>query len=138
MAIKYPKVERGTSVPPFQLTKSMKITVERALPGDFDENGRWQEGTRFSMIVDANVQPAKGYDLMIVKESDRSEEWIKIYTREELFTLYEGLNGREADVVIYDGKRYQVKNAKPYKMGVLNHTRALAVRLPVINGGADG
>lgn len=138
MSIKYPKVEKGWGVsPPFQLTKKVKIVVERAAPGYLDDKGRWHEGSRSDISLDANVQPAKGWDLMIFPESDRSEDWIKIYTAETLYTMYEGDGGIEADIIIWNGKRYQAKNCKTYTMGVLNHTRTLAVRLPVINGGVD-
>ena len=138
MSLKYPKVNRGTSVPPFQLTKSVMIDVERAgTQGYYDENGRWVEATRVVVSMGANVQPAKGWDLLKFPEADRSEDWIKVYTRDNVNTLYEGDGGVEADIVIWNSKRYQVKNAMTYQMGILNHTKALAVRLPVINGGAD-
>lgn len=137
MAIKYPKVDRGRSVPHFQLTKTIPIVVERAVPGHFDEHGRYIDGLRESIDMKANVQPANGWDLRIFPESDRTEEWIKLYSVETTFTLYEGTDQRPADYIIYDNRRFIVKNVKPYKMGVLDHTKALAVRLPVINGGAD-
>lgn len=138
MSLKYPKVQRGVSTPPFQLTRKTLIDVERAGTGGYhDENGRWVPAPRVVLSVEANVQPAKGYDLLIVPEADRSEEWIKVYTAETLYTLYEGAGGFEADVVIWNNKRYQVKTTHTYQMGVLDHTKALAVRLPVINGGVD-
>lgn len=138
MTLKYPKVERGASTPPFQLTKKITIQIERAgTEGHYDDNGRWVEAARVLVPMEANVQPAKGHDLWVMPESDRSEDWIKVYTSEPLNTLYEGVGGVEADIILWNNKRYQAKTTQTYQMGILNHTKTLAVRLPVINGGAD-
>lgn len=137
MTIKYPKVERNRSVPPMNLTKKIQLTVERHLPGAYNDKGRWVEGIRQSLVIDANVQPAKGYDLLVLPESDRTESWIKIYSVEPLFTLNESAQ-TDGDIVMWDEVRYQVKRTQTYKMGVLDHTKAFAVRLPYINGGVNG
>lgn len=137
MSIKYPKVNRAISTPPMILTRKLPVKVERATPGYYNNLGRWIEGSRETIVIEANVQPARGYELMVVPEADRTEDWIKIYSVDKIRTSYEGVDGASADIIIWDNKRFVAKIQQTYEMGVLNHTKTLAVRLPVINGNAD-
>ncbi len=128
MTLKYPKVVVNRSVIPLNLTHRTPISILRKTEGEW-VHGRWVDGIETTLTIEANVQPAKGYELILMPEADRSKDWIKVYCKEVLNTVEEG-NGIPADVVVWQGKKYQVFNCKTYRMGILDHTKAMCVRLP--------
>lgn len=125
----FPKRQSTLSTTPkFQLTKSKEIEVLRAQPGEW-VNGRWQPGTTESLLIQANVQPLKGTELQVLPESDRTKESIKVYSVEPLQTVEEVVQ-EEADIVVWNGKKYRAIKTMQYSMGVLDHTKTVCVRLP--------
>lgn len=128
MSLKYPKVVVNRSVPPFNLTRKVEIIILRKGEGQW-VHGRWVDGLETEFTIEANVQPAKGYELIPMPEADRSKDWIKVYSVDRLNSVQEG-DAIPADIVIWEGNRYQVYNCKTYRMGVLDHTKSMCVRLP--------
>ena len=94
-------------------------------------NGRLVEGGEETLEIRANVQPVeKSTDLLPLAEADRTKQTIKIYVISDVIPR----QGDEAlkiqpDRVVYDGITYEVKKAITYKMGILNHTKALCVKV---------
>ena len=79
--------------------------------------------------MEANVQPLRGHELLSLPESDRTKDSIKVYCVETLNTLSE-VGQTKADLVIWEGKKYQAIRPMTYKMGVLDHTKTICYRLP--------
>ncbi len=104
-------------------------TVYRAAPG-LVVNGRWVEGTRTPIQIMASIQPAQGDELQILELGDRVRGAVKVYTQEALRSVDE-VGQADADQIEYAGDLYQVQIVARFTMGVLDHTRALAVRLAV-------
>lgn len=127
----FPKREGKYSptTPKFKLTKSVKIEVLRALPGYWSDAGRWVSGDTETLEVEANVQPMRGHELVVLPEADRTKESIKVYSVETLQTAEE-VKAEEADIIIWEGKKYRAIKTMPYKMGVLDHTKTICTRLP--------
>lgn len=116
--------------PNFLLTKTVPITVYRKAQGSY-VNGIWTEGAETSTTVNVNIQPLKPSEIMMMPESERTKEWYKVYSAEELKTLQEGASGWSADEFIWQGYRYRVMKVSNYAMGTLNHWKALAARISV-------
>jgi hypothetical protein len=116
--------------PNFLLTKKIPLTIIRRVAGSY-VNGDWVEGTTSNVAIEVNIQPARDHELMIFPESERSKEWYKLYSASEIRTQLEGTGGNDADEFIFEGKRFKVMKARHYGMGILNHHRALAVRIEV-------
>lgn len=123
-----PNSKIGRSVPQFLLTHKTSVTVLRATEGEWVK-GKWVPGTVQEVIVEANVQPLKGSELTALPESDRTKESIKVYSVETLKTLEE-VSQEEADVIVWEGKKFRAIKAMTYKMGVLDHTKTICVRFP--------
>ena len=122
------------SFPTFALTHSTPITVLRKVIKGEWINGKWVEAESSEVIIEANVQPVQFKELMMMPESERTKEWIKIYSVSELRTANERENGWDADEVIWDGYTYRVMKSRHYVMGVLDHYHAMAAREVVSAG----
>jgi hypothetical protein len=123
-----PNSKIGRTVPNFLLTHKVTVTVLRKGEGSWVD-GYWKDGTDTSVSIEANVQPLKGYELMSLPEVDRTKESIKVYCEETLRTLSE-VGQTKADLIIWEGKKYQAVKTLTYKMGVLDHTKTICYRLP--------
>lgn len=117
--------------PQFLLTNHTPVEVVRNSPikGEYVD-GEWVEGPKITFTIEANVQPMSNWDLLQMPESERTKEWIKIYSAEEIRKAVEGPGGHEADHILWDGEVYRVMKLKSYKMGVLDHWHGMAARVP--------
>lgn len=81
------------------------------------------------LCIEANVQPRlTTRELYLLPEGDRTKDSIKVYTAFTLRGRREGDSPIDADTFTWDGATYEVVVAHTYQMGVLNHTKALAIR----------
>ena len=114
--------------PRFLLTKKIPLTLLRTTQGTYID-GLFVEGTETSVDIEVNIQPVKDEELLLMPESDRSREWYKLYSADEIRTAKEGVSGWDADEFIWQGDRYRVMKVRQYSMGILNHYRAMAARI---------
>lgn len=113
--------------PPFLATKHKTITVTRKTPGTYVK-GLYQEGTTSTLTIEANIQPGlKFNDTQYLAEGERGRLALRIYTASELRCRKEGAGGYDADEFMYNGRVYVVRWSHYYDMGVLSHTKAIAV-----------
>ena len=80
-------------------------------------------------IKGVNIHPMSDGQKMVLPEADRSKEWLKIYSPVELFYETEGENRRGPDRFEYFGVMYEVMKSRVYRMGRLDHCKAMAVIL---------
>lgn len=114
------------------LNGKVNVTVTRREGGQYVK-GVWQANSPVSLIISASIQPvAKSTDTLMMLEGDRSKEAIKIYTTSKLLARVEGSSPVEGDLISWDGKVYEVMKVVEYKMGILNHTKAIAVKKDVV------
>jgi hypothetical protein len=117
------------SYPTFALTHSTEVGIRRKGEGSYVD-GEWVESPETLITIEANVQPVQFREIMMMPESERTKEWIKIYSVSEIRTAVEGPGGWEADFVDWDGYSYRVMKSKKYVMGILDHYCAYAAREP--------
>lgn len=127
----FPKRDNRLTTPKFQLTKTVDVTILRAaVAGEYNEDGYYIEGLAEEIIVKANVQPLRGHELLSVPEADRTRNWIRLYTEDNIYVVDEK-TGFVSDTVIWNGQKYKVVRTETYVMGTLDHTKAIAYRLPL-------
>lgn len=133
MSLKYPAVPRPASIPRFILTHLVDATLLRPGQGSYVD-GEWVDGVDVSSTIKINIQPMRGYELMSMPEADRSREWVKFYTTENIQGIQEGSlsspTPRSPDRIVWDGRTFEVSKVSTYKMGVLDHTKVIAARVP--------
>lgn len=125
----HPKRNSGFSTPKFILTNKLPFKIVRFSPGGYVK-GKWVNGVSEEIEIEGNVQPMRGHELLALPESDRTKDVIKVYTVENLQTLDE-LTQTKADLVIWNDLVYQVVKTMTYQMGILNHTKSIAIRMPL-------
>lgn len=116
--------------PPLFLVGNTTLQVTRTTATQY-VNGRPVPGTSEVVEVVCNVQPVlKSSDTILLPESDRSKACLKVYTKgSELKALKEGGNGWAPDRFIWKGDLYEVMKVISYDMGVLNHYKAICMRV---------
>lgn len=114
--------------PQFLLTHKIPLTIFRRAAGSY-VNGDWMEGSTTEVVVQANIQPLKGYEILQLPESERTRVWWKVYSADVLRTAKEGSHA--ADEFIWKGDRYKIMKIDDWTsgMGILEHVRALATRI---------
>lgn len=116
--------------PPLFLVGRTTLDVTRTTASTY-VNGRAVPGTSMTVQVVCNVQPVlKTSDTLMLPEADRSKACLKVYTNGgELKSLKEGGNGWTADRFYWKGDLYEVMKVISYDMGVLNHFKAVCMRV---------
>lgn len=112
----------------FKLIKHVPVQCYRKTPGSYVD-GDYIEGFEVPFSINANVQPLKYKELLLMKESDRAREWITIYTPDLVKGEEPGDEGYRGDIVEWEGFRYQIVKVKHYSLTGLNHHQAQAARL---------
>lgn len=116
--------------PPLLLTGRVTLAVTRRQAATYI-NGRPVPGVESIVPVVCNVQPVlKASDTLLIPEADRSKACLKVYTKGgEMKALKEGGNGWAADRFTWKGDLYEVMKVIDYEMGVLNHYKAICMRV---------
>lgn len=115
----------GASFPLFLATGSIQLTLIRRGNGSY-VRGRWvDDSTPDSVTITANVQPVSPKEILMLPESDRTRDAVKVFSKSEIRTAKEG--SHVADQFVFDGTTYEVRKVKKWQMGVLDHYWAIAV-----------
>lgn len=116
--------------PPLLLTGRVTLAVTRRQAATYVK-GRPVPGAESIVSVVCNVQPVlKASDTLLIPEADRSKACLKVYTKGgEMKALKEGGNGWAADRFTWKGDLYEVMKVIDYEMGVLNHYKAICMRV---------
>lgn len=117
-------------IPPLLSVGRVKLDVIRREAGRV-ERGRPIPGEETVVQVVCNVQPVlKSTDTILLPEGDRSKACLKVYSKgSEIRQLKEGPNGWAADRFYWKGDLYEVMKVIDYDMGVLNHYKAICMRV---------
>jgi len=116
--------------PQFLLTKKLPFIIIRKTQGSRNEWGEAVPGIETEVVVEGNLQPMGSKEILQLPESERTKEWYKFYTSQEIRTLKEGFGGWQADEIIIDGSRFRFMKVKKYSMGILDHYRGDCARVP--------
>jgi len=116
------------------LTGQIKVTQPNGA-GTY-VGGRYVEGTKTVVEnVNASVQPLKPSEIKMLPEGRRNIESIKIYTELKMF-ISDEKNKRNASIVEYDGKNYEVHMVFNWNIGTdIKHYKIFAIK---IDGEGEG
>jgi hypothetical protein len=115
--------------PNFLLTKKIPITIIRRAAGSYIA-GDWVEGTTTNLVIQANIQPMRYHEILMLPEAERSKQWFTVYTDVLLRAQKEGVGGYDSDEFDFKGHRYKVMKVEDYTatMGILEHSKSQCVR----------
>lgn len=119
--------------PNFLLTKKVLISISRTSQGSY-LNGDWVDGIEATIERNVNIQPLKYNEVLQLPESERTRDWYKVYSDEDLRSAREGVDGYAADEFDWEGSHYRVMKVQNYSIGILNHWKALAARVEITQG----
>lgn len=105
-----------------------KINVEQYTTGAYVD-GFWVPGASETIEITASVQPLTAEELLRLDDNQRTRESVKIYTMTKLKTTDQD-SKINADVLIIDGKRYEVTNVTNWvipKSGGLSYYKCEAI-----------
>lgn len=116
--------------PPLLSTGRVTLDITRRAEMTY-VNGRPVPGVDTIVPVVCNVQPVlKSSDTIMLPEADRSKACLKVYTQgSALRGLKEGVGGYSADRFMWQGDLYEVMKVINYAMGILNHYKAICMRV---------
>lgn len=117
--------------PAYRRTGRVNITVQRDSTGGDYVDGEWVDAPRTTITTLGNIQPSLNWNQMqMLDAGERTKQAIAVYCNDELVMASEGLvSPRKADIVLWDGHEWEVVRSMTYKMGILNHCEAIALRL---------
>lgn len=110
----------------FTMTGKTPLTITRKKDGLWVD-GDWIEGGDEVVEIEANVQPMKGWETQNIKEAYRSSASVVLYT----LTPLKAVNEEDAtlgDEFVWKGYKHTVVKVETWEMGVLDHTKAYAVK----------
>lgn len=116
--------------PPLLSVGHVKLDIIRREP-EIYERGRPVPGATTYVQVVCNVQPVlKASDTLLLPEADRSKACLKVYTKgTPMYGREEGEQGTAADRFYWKGNLYEVMKVIDYDMGILNHYKAICMRV---------
>lgn len=104
------------------------ITFRNGGVGDYVQ-GVWVPGPPADDInLEASVQELNSKELLLLPEGRRTRSSKKMYTNIELSTINE-TTLKQAGMVFYDGRDWEIHSVKPYDMGLADHFKIIAVEV---------
>jgi len=107
---------------------TIEIGVKRFNDGYRDGNGFWVDGGFTIGNIKAVVQTANEQDKQVLEEGIRQNEAIKIHTIEQL-KCDDDLSVKQSDIVVYNGKEYEIKKLFDLLNTNGNYSKAIATRI---------
>lgn len=105
------------------------LTITRFAPGDYDDDGVWQDEATSSVVVSANVQPItdRTGTRALEKILDRqgltySDGMVRVYSNQQLYPA-SSETGRKGDRFTFAGRLYEVVGVDTYGT-LIPHYRA--------------
>lgn len=89
-------------------------------------NGVWTPGAPVNLTIRGSLQPASSEDLEKLPEGRRNKTAYRIYTKDDIRGLDTSAN---PDRVQIHGDSYEVVTVAHWENGLLNHKKAVVVKL---------
>jgi len=100
---------------PFQVIRTPQTLVR----------GIWTDGTPSTLTFKGTVQPLSGQDLMTLEPASRDIGKVWVRTKSPLIKRQEG-ETTKADVVLWNGFKWEVIDDRQYSNGLIPHHKYLA------------
>jgi hypothetical protein len=92
--------------------------------------GRWTEGKPDETSFMGTAQPATGKILELLPEGKRSSETILVFAPITMeFTAADSEAQRSGDIIVWEGRRYEVQIVRKYASFLLSHWELVASRV---------
>lgn len=109
-------------------------TFLRVSDGYYDDDGMWQEGTAEEQTFFASVQPLNANEAQeyatLLKEGITQFNAVKIYSDTPLRPAKQELPDKtpsvEADILLWQGRKWKVVHVADWQSDVINHYRMVA------------
>lgn len=102
--------------------------VQRFGKGEWADDGTYKKGSLKAFDIEASMQPASGNMIKQLPEHRRSAESYTLFLEEKLFISDEASN-QAADIVIYDGRKFEVFMVKNWSVTTdIPHYECLIVK----------
>ena len=113
----------------FGLIKELPYTIVRRDSGSY-VNGEYVRAEPVDVPIMANIQSARFDEVKKIIDGEVTEDWIKIFTKSALRTKREGVNGWDADRIVYLDEIYEIRKVKVWQQGQnTDHYHAVAARV---------
>lgn len=111
------------------LFRSVDLIQRTHEPGQYIK-GRWVNGApKEDVPFKGTVQAASGKTMELLPEGKRSSEAIRVIAPINLsFTSAESEKQVIGDIIIWEGRQYEVQVVRPWKNGLLPHWELVATR----------
>lgn len=110
------------------LFRNMPMT-KRSYTGEWVK-GSWVKGLPTDTPFKGTAQPASGRVLDLLPEGKRNTETISVFAPIELdFTTADAETQRSGDIIIWQGREYEVQAARKWDGGLIPHWELAATRV---------
>ena len=126
----------------FECIPGKPVQRDRKAASGYDTAGDWTAGTITSVTFDVVVHPVTGgtnLSSRMIQEIDnnRDRKWVVIYspsfdsesTPEVAWRTSSESGQFEADIMVFNGDRYEIAMIDEWEAGVLDHIKAIAKKL---------
>jgi hypothetical protein len=104
--------------------------VKRSFAPGCREKGVWIEGEPSDTPFMGTAQPASGRVMELLDSGKRNTETISVFAPIELdFTTADPRLKRSGDIIIWEGRLYEVQVVRLYKAMLLSHGELVATRV---------
>jgi len=109
------------------LFRNMRL-IRRSIPGHWD-TGEWKTGDPVDSPFRGTAQPATGRVLELLPEGKRNTETITVFAPINMeFTTADPDTEVSGDIIIWEGRHYEVQNCRKWNAGLISHWELLATR----------
>lgn len=110
------------------ITGRVPLVLHRSVGGQIIDYV-YVESAKVEVDIEANVQPFKPYEIYQMPEALRTREWVKLYSGDEIRGFEDGDDAKKGDEFEWQDKWYVVDKVINYKMGILDHYKAIAYKI---------
>lgn len=110
------------------------IKLIRVSPGSYDSDGIWSEGSEIISIIKASVQPTSPNDVEQIPEGRREQKSYTLFTDTNLIALGYHQNSDKFEI---DGEIFEAVNVESWQNNIINHYKAIVVRIDSVTHGGD-
>ena len=132
------------TVAKFECIPGVTVQRDRKAASGYDTAGDWVPGVPTSVMLEGVVHPITAKTNLserMIQEIDnnRDRKWVVIYSPPTDQEVVPEVSWRtssesgqfEADIMVYNGDRYEIAMLDEWEAGVLDHIKAIAKRLDV-------
>ena len=103
--------------------------IKRSFAPGTSEKGRWIEGEPADTPFKGTAQPASGKVLELLTEGKWNSETITVFAPIELdFTTADPEARRSGDIIVWEGREYEVQAARKFDCCLIPHWELAATR----------